>query len=153
MRIPSSGLFLALLLVCSPAVSQTARLFEADRPFAETDKQVLCELLTAYPVLDRMGFASFSIETSEDSRLDDLAQKIIWKSVPKKIKCGSVSFQLQSAGYSNFLQNMGISADGQFAAFAGGYLYGPMHGGGGECIFRRAEGGWKLEGCLGTWDV
>lgn len=153
MRIPGAGLVLALILVSSPALSQSARQYAPDGPFVSADNQLLCELMITYPVLDRFGFASFTTENSETSRLDDLAQKIIWKPVPKKIKCGSESVQLQSSGYSNLLQDMGISADGQFAAFAGGYLYGPMHGGGGECIFRRTEGSWRLEGCLGTWDV
>jgi hypothetical protein len=153
LRIPCAGLVLALLLVSSPALSQSARQYAPDGPFVSADNQLLCELMSSQPALERAGFASFATEVSEQSRLENLAQKIIWKQVPKQVRCGSTSIQLKQKGYGNSLESLGRSPDGQLAAFAGGYLYGPMHGGGGECIFRRDEANWKLEGCLRTWDV
>lgn len=153
MRTLVSGPLLALLLVCSPAQSQGPRYYAPNGPFTLTDNKLLCELMASDPALERAGFASFATEVSEQLRLENLAQKIIWKQVPEKVRCGSTSLQLQQKGYGNSLDSLGRSPDGQLAAFAGGYLYGPMHGGGGECIFRRDEASWKLEGCLRTWDV
>ena len=124
-----------------------------DRPaFSLAESQLLCALIAAEPALSRFTFVEFASDAAEIQRLEAFRSAMIWKDVPNRIKCDGKSVRLRPKGFGNFLDQLGVTPEGDRAAFSGGYQYAPLLGGGGECFFSRDQASWKLEGCLHTWD-
>jgi len=92
--------------------------------------------------------------TPELARLSQQDEGLIWKPLPKSLRCASGRrriTQLDEQGFGSFMDRIGLSGDGSVAAISGGYQVGELSGGGGTCYFERRGSNWVRVGCAETW--
>jgi hypothetical protein len=92
--------------------------------------------------------------TPELARLSEQDEGMIWKPLPKSLRCAGGRrriTQLDEQGFGSFIDRIGLSRDGSFAAISGGYQIGELSGGGGTCYFKRHGSNWVRVGCAETW--
>jgi hypothetical protein len=141
--------FLALLaVVLLGGCAQTPR----PARFSAPEQEVICAVTRG---LALGGFAStvqWVSDSTEERRLAALGKDLAWRDLPRRMRCDRDKRELNRKGYGDFLNSFALSSDGSIAAIAGGFLYAPLLGGGGECYFERRETGWARIGCIHTWD-
>jgi hypothetical protein len=116
----------------------------------EDEISTICAIL---PQTD-LGFVSSGDAEVKDQAVEkELRERaLVWKELPKKIRCGTKKVRLSSSGYGNFIDSFSITPDKSFAALSGGWLAAPLLGGGGFCVFHLVDNKWVREGCVHTWD-
>lgn len=72
-----------------------------------------------------------------------------FRKLPPSITCSGIERKLREG--TDFLDQLGFSADGTVAVVTGGYVKGPLYGQGGDCYFTRNDDQWSFLGCSQTW--
>ena len=138
--------FVALVASCATAQSDRVR------PGALTvrETEFLCAVVPEHR--HRLG-GMRSDSLGLGARAAEL-QALRTREVPRHVKCPAGRLRLrQSDRYVDFVDGVGLSADGSLAVLSGGWHVAPQAGGGGDCYFERIDGSWRLIGCKESWVI
>jgi hypothetical protein len=138
-------------LIAMMALASCAHSLPKPARFSATDVATICSVTQN---LNMGGFGG-TVDWVDDAQAPALmtrAGTLEWRDLPKSLRCPDGKRRLNRKGYGDFLNAFAMSADGMIAAVAGGFLYAPLLGGGGECYFQQTDAGWANIGCVHSWD-
>lgn len=116
-----------------------------DRPATAADVTVACQLA-------RRFHDDFAATRRAKQELDrDRLAKLRWRALPAKATCGGRGLTFVPAGFGAFVTAIARGDGGRIVGVRGGWQLAEDAGGGGECLYRREQGGYRLTGCVQTW--
>lgn len=97
----------------------------------------------------RLGSQESTAE--ETATVMAITDKIKLKIVKSRISCPTGEMILFDKARAQFVNSLGFSKDGRYAAISGGWQADALAGGGGVCVYEKAPDGWRLYACFLTW--